>query len=626
MGRGQLSPATRARRTPFGAGNSAPSTPSTDRKGATKPSSYFDRLGLTTLVGGGSGGVAGQGSRLLSQNHLRRLLVASTSGSETRERSGGNEGGGCEMSVEACNPGVIKLYGESLVHGAQYKSVLASTRSTARELLRQALERYGLPPAEVSKYVLCETVGIIGTGDDGSGEDSDREVFPPRDKASELDNSPLTEYVLASGGWTPVYHRLLHDDDRPLELHAYWRPQNGFHRRFELRRREDVARHGGSDDTSGLNDNARRIMKAKVSPVVVSSASPSSCISSAVYSHAGTFTKEPQTQPLQLLEAQSVGHNTLETVSPSVGTDTYNKASQSVGVGAIRKASQAVGAGMLINNQPYTFLCPAVCPYFLTLRGYDATKDFVIYPLKAKTLTVGRSRGQEDDIVLVADDVQDVHCRIQLHTSPPNHPHKLHKERHYWYHLQITVIDGAHVYLNGRRVDHFVTVVPGDLLGVGQHYLFLYKDLTAGYDIPQTLPWYPDAFNSSTSGCKTDTNLPTDLEANQDQPSCLNGEVLSSELHYRDKLTKYCRLVLFLPPSCHRFSCSKSNTVVMLLRKIIKSVGKTHPPCGRSSFIFTFSQRPPSSLTFAHRSRSGLIGTSFQPLHFQATSAEGPHA
>ncbi|XP_012588949.1 PREDICTED: ras-interacting protein 1-like [Condylura cristata] len=41
-------------------------------------------------------------------------------------------------------PGVLKIFGAGLASGANYKSVLATARSTARELVAEALERYGL--------------------------------------------------------------------------------------------------------------------------------------------------------------------------------------------------------------------------------------------------------------------------------------------------------------------------------------------------------------------------------------------------------------------------------------------------------------------------------------------------
>ncbi|KAF1422389.1 Ras-interacting protein 1, partial [Spheniscus humboldti] len=45
-------------------------------------------------------------------------------------------------------PGILKIFGGDISRGANYKSVLATPRSTARQLVREALERYGLAPEE----------------------------------------------------------------------------------------------------------------------------------------------------------------------------------------------------------------------------------------------------------------------------------------------------------------------------------------------------------------------------------------------------------------------------------------------------------------------------------------------
>ncbi|NXB07897.1 RAIN protein, partial [Cnemophilus loriae] len=43
-------------------------------------------------------------------------------------------------------PCILKIFGGAISRGANYKSVLATPRSSARQLVREALERYGLNP------------------------------------------------------------------------------------------------------------------------------------------------------------------------------------------------------------------------------------------------------------------------------------------------------------------------------------------------------------------------------------------------------------------------------------------------------------------------------------------------
>lgn len=103
--------------------------------------------------------------------------------------------------------------------GANYKSVLATARSTARQLVREALERYGVtqPNAE-DAYVLCDVVGSV------HGMDS---------------------------SWQAQYLRAVGDAERPLVLQDVWKPKTGCTRRFEIRRRCDVERMVEGEDEDG---------------------------------------------------------------------------------------------------------------------------------------------------------------------------------------------------------------------------------------------------------------------------------------------------------------------------------------------------------------------------------------
>ncbi|NXP80477.1 RADIL protein, partial [Ramphastos sulfuratus] len=93
----------------------------------------------------------------------------------------------------------------------------ATPRSTAAELVREALERYGLGPAEGSPrdFVLCDVVGRATAGTGGAG-----------------------------AGWQVEHLRAVGDAERPLVLLDVWKPKEGCGRRFEIRRRSEVERRG----------------------------------------------------------------------------------------------------------------------------------------------------------------------------------------------------------------------------------------------------------------------------------------------------------------------------------------------------------------------------------------------
>ncbi|KAK6301167.1 hypothetical protein J4Q44_G00292650, partial [Coregonus suidteri] len=64
-----------------------------------------------------------------------------------------------ELSTQSSAPGVLKIFGDEICEGANYKSVLATPRSSAQELVKEALERYSLNKASAHSYVLCDVIG-----------------------------------------------------------------------------------------------------------------------------------------------------------------------------------------------------------------------------------------------------------------------------------------------------------------------------------------------------------------------------------------------------------------------------------------------------------------------------------
>ncbi|NXR49613.1 RADIL protein, partial [Hippolais icterina] len=88
----------------------------------------------------------------------------------------------------------------------------ATPRCSARRLVREALERYGLNPDDFGQFVLCDVVGRPG----GVG-----------------------------GAWQGEHLREVGEWERPLVLQELWKPKAGWSRRFEIRRRQELERGAG---------------------------------------------------------------------------------------------------------------------------------------------------------------------------------------------------------------------------------------------------------------------------------------------------------------------------------------------------------------------------------------------
>lgn len=128
-----------------------------------------------------------------------------------------------ELSTQISAPGVLKVFGCHICAGTHYKSVLATASSSARELVKEALERYGLEKVSAAQYVLCDVIG---------------------------------RFVGLERQWQMDGLRVLRDNEKPLLIQDLWKPREGFSRRFELRKRSDVEEMAAQDEdtvTAGEN-------------------------------------------------------------------------------------------------------------------------------------------------------------------------------------------------------------------------------------------------------------------------------------------------------------------------------------------------------------------------------------
>uniref|UniRef100_G1RZV4 Rap associating with DIL domain n=1 Tax=Nomascus leucogenys TaxID=61853 RepID=G1RZV4_NOMLE len=138
-----------------------------------------------------------------------------------------------ELSTQLSAPGVLKVFGDSVCTGTHYKSVLATGTSSARELVKEALERYALDPGQAGQYVLCDVVGQAGD---------------------------------AGQRWQAQCFRVFGDSEKPLLIQELWKPREGLSRRFELRKRSDVEELAAKEVdtiTAGINAQARRLQRSR---------------------------------------------------------------------------------------------------------------------------------------------------------------------------------------------------------------------------------------------------------------------------------------------------------------------------------------------------------------------------
>uniref|UniRef100_A0A3Q2ZBL9 Si:ch211-176g6.2 n=1 Tax=Kryptolebias marmoratus TaxID=37003 RepID=A0A3Q2ZBL9_KRYMA len=281
-----------------------------------------------------------------------------------------------------------KIFGNEICEGAHYKSVLASTHSSAKELVKEALERYGLSKEEAESYILCDTIGSI-------------------DKHQ----------------WRTEGFRVVGDHEKPLLLQSLWKPREGLVRRFEIQR--------------------RRLIEEKISV--------------------------PGYDSLKMSPEKDGIHGTAV---PSEGDGGSQAKTETLCVPRPRaeregeESEREETESSDDNTTQYSIHPPHDCPYLLLLQGCSLAQDFVIYLLAAPHVVVGQQSAHEDkvktDIPLFAGDILPKHCSFQRHAVGGP--------------IVLRPCPDAVVTRNGDVLKSATRLSPGDLIGMGKHYLFLFRD------------------------------------------------------------------------------------------------------------------------------------------------------
>ncbi|KAM6424327.1 ras-associating and dilute domain-containing protein isoform 1-T1 [Liasis olivaceus] len=363
-------------------------------------------------------------SRIFSQVLYRTLSYKDRSSVATY--SGASKEDPSELSTQVSAPGVLKIFGCHICVGTHYKSVLATASSSAQELLKEALERYGLSRVDVGHYVLCDVVG---------------------------------KFAGSEKQWKMEGLRILRDNEKPLLIQDLWKPREGFSRRFELRKRSEVEELTAKDKdtiTAGINAQARKLQrnrtKGTMTLLTACHSSPPSLrrtVSETSLSQAGPPEDQKEEGPLR--RHYSTLPETLRCL-------------EGVPDGRAAPAEEPNGGNSLR-------LSLYQSPYLLLLQGYSQQHDSLVYLLNREQHTVGqRTQASKPSISLSAPDILPLHCTIRRVKLPSRSHHRSEEK------LILEPIPGAGVSVNFSEVGRTVVLHPGDLISLGLSYLFLYKD------------------------------------------------------------------------------------------------------------------------------------------------------
>nr|XP_020460556.1 ras-associating and dilute domain-containing protein-like isoform X2 [Monopterus albus] len=366
-----------------------------------------------------------------------------------------------ELSSQMSVPGILKIFGSDICQGTNYKSVLATTQSSSKELVKEALERYCLEKENPSNFVLCDVIGQIGT-----------------------DNQ-----------WKRECFRVVGDNEKPLMLQSLWKPKEGFSRRFEIQLRASVEEQILKDRdtvTAGINAQARKLQKnrSRVTSLFVDGSSED-------------VDRLEIWRSLSEMDLSAMGKEANRFQQSALREDPEVEADKEVQRLGIEKEETESSDD---NTTQYSIHPPFDFPYFLLLQGYSHRQDFVIYLMSGTTTIFGscreHSNGEDEerlkvDILLFAPDVLPQHCCVRRLDSNTQTSTGVSKKTL----TMLKPIHGAPVTRNGFLLKEEAELNPGDLVGLGKHYLFMFKDPTSTSGSLHIPPWMTRlCLNSNTKG------------------------------------------------------------------------------------------------------------------------------
>lgn len=331
-----------------------------------------------------------------------------------------------ELSTEQMAPGILKVFGDHVSPGSNYKSVRATEMTTAEEIVQQALERYSLSTEKASDYLLCDVIGYF-TKRKGNVKNAEEDA----DK------------------WETEYARVISDQEKPLVLQQLWKPIGGFSRRFELRKRSET-----QDSSFFKPRGSIAIMKA----------------ASMREAHVPTSVREIR---------RDTGQSDTSHISSS------EDQLSSVGIeegGSSGRASLIASPFIVPTDTPHLLLlkgCSSPDDYLY--HRLDEQLSVVGCP-------VHQPDNQCADVILFAPDILPQHCTLikRVTSSSPDFEQE-YNDLNFAVYLEPS--RGADVCVNGAAVLSPTKLIPGDLVSFGKHYYFLFKDPSQIADSSMKLSW-----------------------------------------------------------------------------------------------------------------------------------------
>ncbi|XP_039253935.2 ras-associating and dilute domain-containing protein-like isoform X2 [Styela clava] len=388
-----------------------------------------------------------------------------------------------DLSSDVHLPGILKIFGDAVSPGANYKSVLATRQSKARELVKAALERYGVPRSMSKKFVLCEVVGRLRMEKiPVKLKETGKEGKPGYSVVVTHQESNITKDILDEK-FVEDYVRPLNDHEKPLVLQSLWKPLEGYARRFELRDRTqvlDLIKTEKDTQTRDVNAQAKRIIMKNAR---LSRTQSSLSIKVPAHDDDGSSSDEEDGERQKQFKTIADKNNRNSIESATLPTP-----------------AQFADDETAVNSEA-TDGTPV--PFLITLQGEDGVssntgKDrggSLVHYLDTKVTVIGRNRVEpttegeptpgttnEVNIELLDEEIKQHHCVIYRVKDDENTNLKTPSKAPWKVTLHL-VADDCDVTVNGQSVASDKELANGDVITVGSKYIFMLKDPTSKSDL-----------------------------------------------------------------------------------------------------------------------------------------------
>ena len=149
-------------------------------------------------------------------------------------------------------PTVLHIHYSNAKNAQLYKSVLVSEKSSTQEVIKQALDRYGMKFADPTEFLLMEVTGRWETMASNSLETGLEQglgaLVTPLSPGNPLDGKAIS--MPAFEEFVICHTRALTENERPYNVQFYHQPPSGYTRRFELKSKYDEDEFEAEEETS----------------------------------------------------------------------------------------------------------------------------------------------------------------------------------------------------------------------------------------------------------------------------------------------------------------------------------------------------------------------------------------